>query len=98
MKITYEQARKDHEYLWSICPAYDMTGGYVDQEDLEKLLKSPTKATARDCYCHQIKYWFEVGTEDDHDKHLPWRRHCNNYPDIIEIGIRHGILDDEDFD
>jgi len=63
--ITYEQARKDHEYLWSIYgPAYDMAGGYVDQEDLVRLLESPTKATARKCYCKQIDHWFEAGFDD----------------------------------
>ena len=34
--MTYEQAFKDHEYLWKIGPGYDMTGGYVDQEDLSR--------------------------------------------------------------
>ena len=63
MQITYEQARKDHEYLWSIGPAKDMTGGYVDQGDLAKLLRNPTKATARDCYVSQIVYWFQIGPD-----------------------------------
>lgn len=63
-KVTYEQARADHEYLWSIAPAYDMTGGYEDQNDLARMLKSPTKGTARDCYVDQIVYWFEKGPAD----------------------------------
>lgn len=63
-KPTYAEARADHEYLWRICPAGDMTGGYVDQEDLAILLKKPTAATARDLYIRQICYWFEKGTED----------------------------------
>ena len=61
--MTYEQAYKDHCYLWGIGGAQDMTGAYVDSEDLEKLLKSPTKKTAKDCLCRQIKFWFEIGPD-----------------------------------
>ena len=71
MVLTYKQARKDHEYLWSISEAYDMTGGYVDQEDLKRLLKTPTKAMAAECYVNQIIYWFEKGPDlscDDRQK------------------------------
>jgi hypothetical protein len=53
--MNYEQALKDHKFLWEVAPACDMTGGYVDQDDLEKLLESPTKATAKDCLCRQIE-------------------------------------------
>lgn len=63
-KVSYMQARADHEYLWSTYgPADDMTGGYVDQDDLDRLLKKPTEATARDCYADQIRYWFQRGPE-----------------------------------
>lgn len=64
MSLGYSQARADHEYLWETYgPARDMTGGYVDQDDLAKLLQKPTKATARECYCSQIEYWFQAGPE-----------------------------------
>lgn len=63
MGITYKQAHADHKYLWDIAPAYDMTGGYVDQDDLQKLLDSPTKATARGCLISQIEYWFGNGPD-----------------------------------
>ncbi len=63
--MTYKQAFEDHAYLWNIGPAYDMTGGYVDQEDLEELLQKPTKATAKKCLCNQIDYWFQVGPDID---------------------------------
>lgn len=63
-KATYEQAYADHSYLWKTYgPASDMTGAYVDQEDLERLLRSPTKATARDCLVDQIEYWFFTGVD-----------------------------------
>lgn len=64
-KSTYEEARQDHEYLWSFGPAEDMTGAYVDQEDLKELLENPTKATARKCYIRQIEYWLIQGPEKD---------------------------------
>ena len=63
-KIDYQTAYEDHRYLWDMYgPAFDMTGGYQDQEDLHKLLRNPTKATARDCLVDQILYWFRVGPE-----------------------------------
>ena len=64
--ITYEQAFKDHAYLWeTYAAAADMTGGYVDQEDLARMLRKPTKNTARKCLCNQIQHWFSAGTDDD---------------------------------
>jgi hypothetical protein len=86
MATSYKQARADHEYLWSIGPAKDMTGGYVDQGDLAKLLRSPTKATARDCYVHQIEYWFSIGP-DDASKVSDLLR---SDPVVAEIAERHG--------
>ena len=62
--MTYEQAYEDHSYLWKTYgPARDMTGGYVDQDDLSFLLSSPSKDTARRCLSDQINYWFQVGPE-----------------------------------
>lgn len=69
-KITYEVAYRDRQYLWSISPARDMTGGYVDQEDLERMLKTPTKAMAAKCLRAQIEYWFERGTESGAERHV----------------------------
>lgn len=99
-RITYEQAYEDHSYLWAIAPASDMTGGYVDQDDLEKLLRSPTKATARECLCDQINYWFQAGP----DFSCEGRRDLIDWDDhtIREIAKRHGCLpahlEDEDDD
>lgn len=65
-RLSCEQAFKDWSYLWTAYgPAHDMTGAYVDQGDLDKLLRSPTKATARDCLVSQIRYWFSVGPDCD---------------------------------
>lgn len=67
---SYKQALADHAYLWSTYgPAEDMSGGYVDQADLAKMLRRPTEATARDCLESQIHYWFSVGP--DNAGHLP---------------------------
>lgn len=82
---TYKQARADHEYLWTTFgPACDMTGGYVDSDDLERLLKRPTKATARDCYIDQIHHWFQGGPEDGSDK---WKTD----PRAMEIAQRYDV-------
>lgn len=61
---TYEQAYADHCYLWrTYGSAEDMTGAYIDQEDLAILLGSPTKRTAKACLERQIAYWFSAGPD-----------------------------------
>lgn len=94
MSITYEQAFRDHQKLWSIGPADDMTGGYVDQDDLDKLLAKPTKATARDCLVSQINYWFEVGVEAGSGKSSGDTKAVEaaieNDPEVREIAERYG--------
>ena len=86
--ITYEQARADHDYLWKTYgPAEDMSGAYVDQDDLEKLLRKPTKATARQCYEDQIRYWLRQGPEKDSlHKH---EDRIRNDPHVAEIADRY---------
>ena len=83
--MNYEQARKDHTYLWEeYGPAADMTGGYVDQDDLERLLDKPTKATAMHCFINQIIYFLQVGPEDSSDELKSDGR-------ILEIADRYGV-------
>jgi len=85
--ITYEQAKQDHKFLWSIDSAWDMTGGYVDSQDLEALLESPTKNTAKRCYIDQIHYWFQVGTEDGQSA----KELAEEFPEIKSIAKRYKI-------
>ena len=87
--MNYDQAYKDHCYLWSIAPADDMTGAYVDQDDLDKLLESPNKKTAKECLCKQINYWFQVGP-DPFDANPDPQYHIDNDPVVAEIAERHG--------
>lgn len=62
--MSYEQAYKDHRYLWQkYGAADDMTGGYVDSDDLDRMLKNPTKKQAKECLVSQICYWFQVGPD-----------------------------------
>ena len=61
--MSYKKTYDDHKFLFDIGSASDMTGGYVDSEDLDEMLKTPTKKTAENCLLRQINYWFEVGTE-----------------------------------
>lgn len=90
--MKYEEIKEDWEYLWAIGPANDMTGGYVDQEDLQKLLDNPTKATAKICLKNQMEYWFSVGVEPKHrysntgdDPHI----YEDKYPRIREIAEKY---------
>lgn len=62
--MTYDEVRKDWKVLFKeYGEAYDMTGGYVDQEDLELMLENPTKRQAKYCMMQQIGYWFQVGPD-----------------------------------
>lgn len=59
-----ERARADHERPWTdYAPADDRTGGTVDQADLSRLMRSPTKATAATVYERQIEYWLDKGPD-----------------------------------
>jgi hypothetical protein len=89
--MTYEQAFADWEYLWSIAPAYDMTGGYEDQYDLDKLIRSPTKRTAKKCLCSQIQYWFQAGPDDD-GKYGGASKYIAADKRVREIAERHGEI------
>lgn len=90
--MTYEQALEDREYLWrTYAEAVDMTGAYVDQDDLEKLLKRPTKQTARRCLERQIVYWCEAGP-DDPMRDEAWK----SDPEVRAIARRHGCEEDLD--
>ena len=84
----YNDARRDHKILWDIAPAYDMSGGYVDQDDLARLLESPTKKTAADCLEAQICHWLHVGPDVDCDPQKSreyLRELLDNDPTILAI-------------
>ena len=86
----YEQARQDHAYLWrNYGPACDMTGGYVDSDDLKKLLEKPTKATATKCFGDQICYWFQVGPDELFGSGRDWQAD----PVVEQIAKRHGAIE-----
>ncbi len=89
--MNYEETYKDHKYLFDIGPASDMTGGYVDSEDLGYMLKNPSKKGAVRCLSRQIDYWFQVGTENGvgfNDGKMPCEL-VDEYPLIKEIADRH---------
>ena len=88
--MKYEEIYKDWNYLFRrVGFAADMTGGYVDSEDLDELLKSPSKSTACKCLRRQITYWFQVGLEQDCE-HLGKTIYelCDEFPEIREIAER----------
>lgn len=91
----YQQALKDWDTLWKVGAAHDMTGGYVDQEDLDRLLRNPTKAMATRCLISQIHYWFqagiETGTEQAKEAALVLAEHPHLEPIAIRYGYEHLI-------
>ena len=89
--MNYSRARKDHEYLWgTYAPACDMTGAYVDQDDLADLLRIPTKATAARCYGDQIRHWFHAGPELSGKSGDEWK----SDPEVAAIADRHEAAGD----
>ncbi|MBA1280288.1 hypothetical protein [Stutzerimonas stutzeri] len=92
-RTTHAIAYRDRQYLWRFSPARDMTGAYVDQQDLERLLEKPTKTMAVRCLENQIEYWFQAGTEDggktqvaellqtDAEVRAIYERHIGTLPD-----------------
>lgn len=90
--MNYAQAYKDHKYLWSIGPAVDMTGSYVDQEDLARMLETPTKAMAAQCLCSQIEYWFDVGPDNGKDRAMNVGELIRTNERVREIAERHGQI------
>jgi F420-0:gamma-glutamyl ligase-like protein len=89
--MTYDSVYRDWDYLFhTVGHASDMTGGYVDSEDLDRLLKNPSKATAKKCMSCQIDYWFQVGIEYNHEhKRKGVYDLLEEFPRIEEIAKRH---------
>ncbi len=87
----YDQARKDHEYLWRFGAADDMTGGYVDSEDLDKLLRNPCKAVAADCYESQISHWFSAGCDTMKHGRVDAQVYIDSDEGVREIAERRGL-------
>ena len=81
--MSYASVYKDWKYLFDISPAYDMTGGYEDQYDLQRMLENPTKKQAEACMRNQIDYWFQAGPEDFEYKN--WERLKEDYPKVDNI-------------
>ena len=66
--MTYEQVLADRDYLFDTYgPAADMTGGWVEGEYLQALLRKPTKSEAKRILCGLICYWFETGYDQAGD-------------------------------
>jgi len=87
-RTPHDVVYSDHRYLWAIGPAFDMTGGYVDQEDLARLLQKPTKSTAVECLVRQIGYWFQTGpdvSEKSRCRQAEVRRLIETDPEVRRI-------------
>lgn len=86
--MTYEEVYADWKYLWDIAPANDMTGGYVDQDDLKRMLKNPSKKTAVYCMKRQMEYWFQAGP-DGFEVCRDYKSLCEDVPKVEEIRIKY---------
>ena len=86
--MTYEQALEDRDYLFrTYGPASDMTGGWVEGDYLEELLRQPTKTKAKNILSGLVCYWFETGYDRNncYDKAAP----DMTDPKLVEIAARH---------
>lgn len=62
MRISYEQARSDYEYLEKKYGSpYDLTGGFVIDEKCFILLRNPSKKSASELYVSLIQYGINDG-------------------------------------
>lgn len=90
---TYEEVYADWKTLWDIGPASDMTGGYVDQEDLARLLRNPSKATAKRCLQSQIHYWFQKGPDTVSDGEISAEKAIKDNSAAKKVAIKYGYED-----
>jgi hypothetical protein len=86
--MSYEEVYTDWKYLWDIAPVNDMTGGYVDQEDLKRMLKSPSKKTAVYCLKRQMEYWFHAGP-DGYECGRDYEQLCQDYSKLEYIRTKY---------
>ena len=62
--IDYKQARSDYQYLETYGPVHDITERCSPEDNLERMLRNPTRAEAREIYIDLIEAWFRNGWED----------------------------------
>ncbi len=68
--MTFEEVKKDYiEIIKMHGFPEDMTGGFVDAEHMEVVIRNPTKSNAKNYMLNVISYGFQWGdfwnTEDD---------------------------------
>jgi hypothetical protein len=72
--MTFEEVKKDYVELMDIGVPYDMTGGFVDSERMETVIRNPTKSNAKKYMIEVIYYGFQWGdywkTETSGDIHI----------------------------
>lgn len=90
MARTYEQVRKQWETLWAIGAADDISN--LAEDDMYKMLKSPTRTTARICMELQIEYWLQTGPEHPapNGSRIRLLDLLRNNPEVQEIAEDYG--------
>ena len=59
--MTFQEVKKDYLELMDIGYPYDMTGGFVDAEQMEPVILNPTKLKAKKYMISVIEYGFQFG-------------------------------------
>ena len=60
--MTFEEVRKDYlEIIEAHGMPEDMTGGFVDAQHMEIVIRNPTKANAKNYMISVIYYGFQLG-------------------------------------
>lgn len=60
--MTFEEVKKDYLELMGIGIPQDMTGGFVAEEHMERVIRNPTKSNAKRYMLDVINYGFQAGT------------------------------------
>lgn len=84
MKATYEQAKRDYEYLQSVCPGGDMQE--IDAQ-VFALMANPTKALAKAMYVEAMCCWYRaIGKSFAGVPETVWQD-----PEVLRIADRYGF-------
>lgn len=60
--MTFEEVKRDYlEIIEEAGIPYDMTGGFVAEEQMEKVIRNPTKRNAKNYMINVIEYGFQWG-------------------------------------
>lgn len=85
-KFTFEEVKKDYLALISTWGhPHDMTGGFIDAEQMEPVILNPSRAKARDYLLSVIQYGFQDLPHDSYYSELHGKINVSECPTVKKI-------------